>query len=180
MRRLLILLIAVQAVATVAEAQSLGEVARKEEARRKAVTSSGKVYTNENLRSDGSTPAPAAAAAPAAAPAATEPDKAAATPAETPDAKKDEASWRNRIKSERDALARAQIFAESLQSRINALTADFSARDDPYQRNQIGQDRQKALAELDRVRKEIAEHTKAISDIQEAARKAGVPVGWVR
>jgi hypothetical protein len=67
-----------------------------------------------------------------------------------------------------------------LQSRINALTTDFSARSDPAQRAQIGNDRQKALTELDRVKKEIAANTKAIADIQEEARKAGVPAGWVR
>jgi hypothetical protein len=30
------------------------------------------------------------------------------------------------------------------------------------------------------VRKEIADHIKAVADIQEDARKAGVPAGWVR
>jgi hypothetical protein len=179
MRRLLILLVAVQAVSAVAQAQSLGEVAKQEEARRKTVTSAGKVYTNDNLRSDGSTATPATATAPAATTAAADvPAPQAADKGQGP--KKDEAYWRDRVKSERDALSRAQIFADSLQSRINALTADFSAHDDPYQRNQIGQDRQKALDELDRVHKEIADHTKAISAIQEQARKAGVPAGWVR
>ena len=30
------------------------------------------------------------------------------------------------------------------------------------------------------MKKEIAEQTKAISDIEEEARKAGVPPGWLR
>ena len=80
----------------------------------------------------------------------------------------------------RAALDRSKIFADALQSRINALTTDFTNRDDPAQRAQIEVDRQRALAELDRVKKEIADQTKAISDIQEDARKAGVPPGWVR
>ena len=80
----------------------------------------------------------------------------------------------------RSALDRAKTFAEALQSRINALTADFAARSDPAQRAVIGTDRQKALAELDRVQKEIQDNTKAIADIQEEARKAGAPAGWVR
>ena len=82
--------------------------------------------------------------------------------------------------SARDSLRRAEIFAEALQSRINGLTADFTARDDPAQRAVIANDRQKALAELDRVKQEIQQHTKAIADIQEEARRAGVPAGWVR
>jgi len=53
-------------------------------------------------------------------------------------------------------------------------------RDDPAQRNVIAVDRQKALAELDRVKKEVAEHQKAITDTQEEGRRAGVPAGWLR
>jgi hypothetical protein len=176
MRSLLLSAAAVVVLTGSAAAQSLGDVARQEEARRKAVTSAGKVYTNDSLRTEPpvTAPAPATGTPAATAPNASEKREASQEP------KKDEAYWKQRIAAERTALSRAQLFAESLQSRINALTNDFSARDDPFQRNQIGQDRQKSLAELDRVRKEIADHTKAITDIQEEARKAGVPAGWVR
>ena len=78
------------------------------------------------------------------------------------------------------ALERAKTFAEALQSRINALNTDFVNRDDPAQRNVVAADRNKALAEMDRVKKEIEQHTKAIAGIQEEARRAGVPAGWVR
>jgi hypothetical protein len=70
--------------------------------------------------------------------------------------------------------------SEALQSRINALTTDFVNRDDPAQRNAIAAERQKALAELDRLKQEIVDHQKAISAIQDDARRAGVPAGWVR
>jgi len=172
MRSVLFSAAAVWVLTGTAAAQSLGDVARQEEARRKAVVSAGKVYTNDSLRAEPPGTAPAA-------PAATTPDKPEKRDT-SQEPKKDEAYWKQRIAAERTALSRAQLFAESLQSRINALTNDFSARDDPFQRNQIGQDRQKSIAELDRVRKEIADHTKAITDIQEEARKAGVPAGWVR
>lgn len=176
MRSLLLSAAAVVVLTGSAAAQSLGDVARQEEARRKALTSAGKVYTNDSLRAEPpvTAPAPATATPAATAPNASEKREGSQEP------KKDEPYWKQRIVAERTALSRAQLFAESLQSRINALTNDFSARDDPFQRNQIGQDRQKSLAELDRVRKEIADHTKAITDIQEEARKAGVPAGWVR
>ena len=178
MRRYLAFVIAALALgAPLCEAQSLGDVAKREEARRKTITSTSKVYTNDSLRPDGTSAAPAPPAAPAAKP---EPDKTAETKPAAADPKKDEKYWRSRITEQRDALGRSQTFAEALQSRINALTADFANRDDPFQRNQIAGDRQKALAELDRVKKEIADHTKAITDIQEEARKAGVPAGWVR
>ena len=91
-----------------------------------------------------------------------------------------EDAWRKRIATARDALSRAQVFAEALQSRINALTTDFANRDDPAQRNAIAAERQKALGELDRVKQEIVDYQKAISAIQDEARRAGVPAGWVR
>ncbi len=40
--------------------------------------------------------------------------------------------------------------------------------------------RAEALAELDRAKREIDQHTKAIAAVQDEARKAGVPPGWVR
>jgi len=100
------------------------------------------------------------------------------------DAKKDDTKtekyWRDRMDAAREDVRRNQAFAAALQSRINGLTADFSARDDPYQRAQIADDRQKALAELDRVNKAIDEGNKAIAGIEDEARRAMVPAGWIR
>jgi 3-oxoacyl-ACP reductase-like protein len=162
----------------------LADVAKAEEARREAVKKPSKVITNKDLRPDiskgspgvttvspvtDSTPANASPAAPAG----------AATPA-AGGAKQDQAYWGARMKEARDKVTRSQLFADSLQTRINSLTTDFVNRDDPAQRAKIETDRQTALAELDKVKKEIAEETKAITAIQDEARRAGVPVGWVR
>jgi hypothetical protein len=84
------------------------------------------------------------------------------------------------VAAERDAVSRSEILVEALQSRINALTTDFENRGDPAQRSVIAADRQKALAELERVKKEVEAHRQAITDIQEEARRAGVPAGWTR
>jgi hypothetical protein len=69
---------------------------------------------------------------------------------------------------------------DSLQSRINALQTDFVNRDDPAQRAKIEGDRKAALAELERVKKELDENTKKITAIEDEARRAGVPAGWLR
>jgi hypothetical protein len=155
--------------------QSLGNVAKETEAQRKTVKSTGKVYTNDTLKS---APAPSqpAPTTPAAEPSAS--GGADAKKAEP--VKADEATWRERIKTERDALARAESFATALQSQINGLYGEFTACQAPPQCNEVSAKRQKAIAELERVKKEIETHTKAIADIQEEARKAGVPAGWVR
>jgi len=170
-----------------ASAQSLGDIAKREEARRKQVKTPAKVYTNDDLRGDVVPPVTNAPSTPASTPNQPQPapTPAAGQPKEdnksaTEDPKKTEAYWKDRLTKARADLDRAKTFADALQSRINALTTDFAARSDPAQRAQIGSDRQKALAELDRVKKEIEANTKAIADIQEEGRKAGVPAGWVR
>jgi hypothetical protein len=193
MRRVTVGCLAVALLSAVAAsplAQTLGDVAKQEAERRKALGASGKVYTNDNLRSEpppvASPAAPPAAASPAApAPVAasgqTPAGQASATPAPAAESvPMTEDAWRKRIAAARDTLSRAQIFAEALQSRVNALTTDFVNRDDPAQRDAIGAERQKAMSELDRVKGEIADHQKAIATIQDEARRAGVPPGWVR
>jgi hypothetical protein len=162
-------------------AQSLGDVAKEEAARRKAVAKPGKTYTNESLKPVEPAETPAVKDAPAATPpAGASADKPAADQKPADGASKGEAYWKDRLQKERDTVSRGELFAESLQTRINALTTDFVNRDDPAQRAQIANDRDRALAELERVKKEIADHKKAIADIQEEGRKAGVPAAWLR
>jgi hypothetical protein len=79
-----------------------------------------------------------------------------------------------------DQLNRSRLFGEALQSRINGLWADFVARDDPAQRAVIEADRNVAIAELERVRSDVARNEQAIADLEEEARRAGVPPGWLR
>jgi septal ring-binding cell division protein DamX len=169
------------------QAQSLGDLARKEEDRRKTVAP-GKVYTNDSLPRTAAPPAVAAAPAPSA------PDAASSAPGQarkpgpadpatqSPVAgiKKDEAYWRGRLQAERDGLERAKVLLAALQSRANALQADFVNRDDPAQRSVLFSERQRALAELDRTGLEIEQRTKAAADLQEEARRAGVPAAWYR
>lgn len=165
-------------VALAQQTPTLGELALKEQERRKALKAAGKVLTKQDLPK---TPAVAPPAAPVKTPAteqkpAGKPDEPAAKPQDD----KDEAWWRQRMAHMRDELRRNEMFAEALQSRINALTNDFASRDDPYQRARIADDRQKAMAELDRVRSEIELQTKKIGETEEEARRAGVPPGWLR
>ena len=167
-----------------AHAQSLAEVARREAERRKALKGDGKVYTNKDLVGGAPapagivTPAPSAPATPAAGQA---PGQTEADPSNEPESpQKDEKYWRERITEARERLAQSEILQAALESRLNALATDFVNRDDPAQRSVITTDRQKAQAQLDRTKKDIEAHKKEIADIQEEARKAGVPAGWLR
>ncbi len=169
-------------------AQSLADLAKKADESRKGAK--GKVYTNKDVGDIPPAAAPQTNAATDAKPATT--TTPAGTPASggastTPDAAadksaapKDQAAWAERMKTLRGKLDRDRAFAAALQSQINGLNADFVNRDDPAQKSIIEQNRNKALAELARVQKDVTADTKAISDAEEEARKSGVPVGWLR
>jgi hypothetical protein len=161
-----------------ASAQSLAAVARKEEARRKDVKQSSKVITNKDLRPVNTPPPPVQP--PAATPAAPAEGTPAAAPDEAQQREQDEQAWRSKMADARQALERSQMYADALQSKINALWADFTARDNPVERSQIEVERKRAIAEQDRVKGEIEAQKKAIADLEEEARKAGIPPGWIR
>ena len=196
-----LVLVGILAAAVSASAQSLADVARKESDRRDAVKGSGKTFTNSDLKPvpqpKDTAAEPAATEADAAKPAdepATKPtdEASAAKPgadaAAKPDASKDSAAketrdqawWSKRMADLREQLERDQTFRDALQNRIDALSTDFVNRDDPAQRNVIANDRQKALTELDRVKKAIEDGRKAIPALEEEARREGVPAGWLR
>jgi len=174
-----------------ASAQSLADIARQEAARRKAVNAPVKVYTNDSLvkipgetipTPPGTAPVmPGPATDPSAKPAADSPPSSGAVPG-TPvsDPMKTPEYWRKRLGDVRDQRDRNKVYLEALQSRINGLWADFTARDDPAQRALIAADRQRAMNELDRLTKEQQELEKQTASIEEEARRAGVPPGWLR
>jgi hypothetical protein len=84
------------------------------------------------------------------------------------------------VKQLQTALDRDESYTGALQTQINSLNADFASRDDPAQRALIGQNRQKALAELNRLKDAIVKDKKALDDLNDQARRAGVPPGWLR
>jgi hypothetical protein len=167
-------------------AQSLGDVAKKEEERRKAVGEAGKVYTNKDLPNvpAASTPAPPQQATPETKidAAKDKPKDASAADKAKPatETVKDQAYWAERKKTLESQLGRDQTLSDALQSRINGLTTDFVNRSDPAQRAIIERDRQKALAELNNLKKQIDDDKKALAGFEEEARRAGVPPGWLR
>ena len=163
----------------------LADVARQERERRAAISEEdrAKVYTNDDLRGGPrlttavTVPQPAETDPPL--PSAAPPDTAQAeTLTEEPD--RDEAYWRGRITAAREAKQRAELVAAALQNRVDGLWAQFTARDDPFQRATIEQDRLDALDELASTQADVERLDQEIRDIREEARRAGVPAGWLR
>jgi hypothetical protein len=189
-------------------AQSLAEVARAEAERRRAITLPSRAYTNKDLKPVRPAPSPpdgtndtepphaarsgrdtpgreTSRSARGAAPAKDDVEPNGDQPVDTDAGEErrrgeDEGHWRRRMADAHGQVDRNRTFAEALQSRINALSADFSARDDPAQRAAIKTQLNKALAELERVRAELEEQEQGVTDLEEEARRAGVPPGWLR
>jgi hypothetical protein len=177
-----------------AAGQSLGDVARREAERRKAIKGPVSVYTNDNVRpavasEPGTAPVSPVPAAPAAGapgtpgeavtPAAGAPAAAGAAEA-AKEPKQDREYWRKRMDDLQSQRDRSAFMMDAVQSRINGLWADFTARDDPAQRAVIESDRNRALSELERMKKDQAALDKKIADLYEEARRANVPPGWLR
>ena len=175
------------------QSQSLADLAKKEEERRKANPDAGKVYTNKDLNAV--PPAPAGTSTAGATKDTKEPkdpkdskdskDPKAASDDKAKDANakepaKDKAYWAGRLKTLQDQVDQNQTLVDAMQTRINALSTDFVNRDDPAQRSVIERDRQKALSELTRLKQAVVDGKKAIATLEEEARRAGVPPGWLR
>jgi hypothetical protein len=160
---------------------TIGELAQREALRRTLLPKSTRSYSNNDLVAWSSplgAPALASgAAAPDAPPAATADPADPKPPVEAPH---DEAWWSGRITNARGTLTRDTMLSEAVQSRINALTSDVTSRDDPAQKAQLDYERRQAIGELDRLQKAIVSDKKDIADIEEDARKQGVPAGWIR
>jgi hypothetical protein len=161
--------------AAYAQTPTLGELAKREQERRKAVKAPAKVLTAEQVPKI-VTPTPATL--PGGAPADPKAEKPGGEVKDDP--AQQEAAWKARMSALREELRRGEMFAEALQTRINSLSADFTSRDDPYQRQKVADERLKALAELDRVKADIELVKKKVADAEEEARRAGVPPGWLR
>ena len=165
------------------QAPSLVEVAQKEKERRAAIAATSRVYTNDDLGggprlTTGTTPTRQPAPSPepvvtsAATPSTGEPESARE--------ERGEDYWLNRVTTARTEKRRAEVTAAALQNRIDGLWAVLTARDDPFQRAGIEQDRFEAIRLLETTQTEIRRLDREIQDIQEEARRANVPPGWLR
>ncbi|HJN44667.1 MAG: hypothetical protein CL477_04640 [Acidobacteria bacterium] len=168
-------------------AQSLTEIARQEKLRREALAEKAaaenlvpKVYTDADLRGGGRLTTTNVQPVP---PVTSETDAEATPPDEDTletGGPLTEEQWRDRISTVRQEQERAQLLAEALQSRVDGLWADFTARDNPVERTGIEQNRLAAEDELENTIAAIADLDQELADIQDEARRANVPPGWLR
>jgi hypothetical protein len=176
-------------VGTAAYAQSLADVARQEQERRKAVTTPARVYTEADVLKNA--PLTTAAARPepardqsAGADAATADGKAATPTADAKDKDqglpKDEASWRGRMDQARDDLARSRRLLAAMEEQLVSLGIKASSAAIAGQKAPDPARQQEAAKEVERLRADVRKYSDALSQLEGDARSTGIPPGWVR
>jgi hypothetical protein len=176
MRRSIRLTLLATALASPLAAQSLGEVAARTNKERKGAPA--KVYTNDDLdaarsapegQGSVSTPGTAAAA----------PSGPAPAPAPTMDPAQ---RWRRDAKARRDGIVRSETKVAAIQARIDSLLLDMNPTNvgDPNRLQTVEAEKAKAMSDLEVAKAELAQARQALEDLEEDARKNGIPPGWLR
>jgi hypothetical protein len=170
-----------------AQQPSLADVAKKTQAQRKTTKKPTRVYTNADV--------PVTAPATAATSTEVSATPKEGTPADgtapaDPNAKPgdaagvtsaDEASWRSRIGSAREAVSRAKLQLEGMRTRVLHLqTAKALNNGDVNEKAAVASQQGAALQEFDRLRADVEKYQKALTDVEAEARAKNVPAGWLR
>jgi len=170
------------AAAAVARAQSLGEVAAREQEKKARKPPTGaRVYTDEDLKKARESGSGAVTVLPAVAGVGTasreEVDGASAT------ARDKEKYWRGKAAERREAVRKADARVQELETRISALRVDITPGVNVQAPNRL-QTLDRALREaqdaLDAARREAASARQALADLEDEARRAGALPGWIR
>jgi len=196
--RLTILLAAVLALLlgapSASRAQSLGDVAKKEQEKqeKKKKEKSGKppakVYTEEDLKKARESESGAVTVLPengnlASGAASSGDDEVVSGEGRPPGGRRrTEAYWRDRATRARDAVNEADAKVKDLEARVVALRNDMNPvnTQDPNRLQTRDRDLREAIDSLDAARRDADAARKAVADLEEEARRAGALPGWVR
>jgi hypothetical protein len=156
--------------------QSLADVARKAEADRNATSDRppAKVYTDKDLRAVAPVPPPPTAKnATSSTPATSSADK-------LPSGAKDEVYWRDRMRPLRERLDSTRALADKTKRQAEAL---MRAADRCFAVGIVCEDYTESLRLTDEhkaLSADVARAERDVAALEEEARQAGVPPGWLR
>jgi hypothetical protein len=176
-----------------APAQSLGELAKAEAARRANVKKAAQAITDKDIK-------PAAPAAPAAPTSASTTDSAAAASADpaagAPPAgeggeavpepmkareKRDEPYWRKRFTETREAVARAQQDAANMQARIAAIDVEMQdSKLSAVRKSELNVERDGALLALKRFKQDATDLGGELANLEKRAQEAKIDPAWTK
>jgi hypothetical protein len=153
---------------------SLADAARRSRELKKDAGKSGKVFTNDNLPTEGGVSTVGVASAAVA-----EDDKTGDGSEHAE--KHDEKTWRERFAKLRDKLAKDQADLDLLQRELGVV--DLQAYNDPMkalQQNLTRSDINAKTAKIDQMTKQVEADKQAIADAEDELRRSGGDVGWAR
>lgn len=184
MRLQLPLALLLLATAGITSAQSLGELAQKEKERRKAAAGAGsQSYTNDDLPKG----KPASSPSPAPGKGAATPRPGAPPPAATSDLAASESSWRQQAQSARDAITAAEQGVAQAEKALGSVRTGVSQplpsdglRQTPPNGMLKEPSHEDAERNLAAARAALAQAKAAFADLEERARRASIPPGWLR
>lgn len=167
-----------------AAAQSLGDVARQEHARREQIKAPTKVLTNADLPTSAAVPPPApgdtapSTEAPAGSAVVERETRPAGPPAPAPPGD-DEAGWKARAAQVNGAYAEAQAAARLLSALSDRLGLEMQASN-PAIAQRAATERAEVKARLAEAGQKQAAALEAQQAFQREARAAGVPPAWIQ
>jgi hypothetical protein len=164
-------------------ASDVADVAKKEKERRAKIEKSGKTYTNKDVdklkKKDNVTDDNSAQSQPSDEDQATASDDDSA--AQTQDDANSEEYWRNRYKEAKDKVAELQAEFDRTQTNLNQMQSSLAATGGSQLPGDAGGDAFRTLmAHRDEVKQQLDDAKAALDGLEDEARKAGVPPGWVR
>lgn len=93
----------------------------------------------------------------------------------------DEEYWKGRYNETAEDLRAAEEKLQKLQEEMNGLRIAFYAEQDGVAgRPKINSEIERQFEEIEAAKKKVEDSKQALENLEEEARKAGVPPGWVR
>jgi hypothetical protein len=197
MKRLMLLVLAVLAVAPCLRAESLGDVAKREEERRKKIEASGKGasqviketelwQTKGKLANEGGSAPAAAADSPSVSSTSSlasrksDTSRSNSSPAGSNSGSSDEQAWRQRAASARQELAAAQSAYDQAMKEQLGPGAWLDHQDDDANQRALMAAMQELKAKQDAAKQRLDKAKAALDNLEEDARRAGALPGWIR
>lgn len=167
------------ALAVALQAQSLGDLAKKEKERREAI-GQVRVITGEEAARYSTGQAEEPATAESAPPAEKEAAAGAADPDEPVDFEgRPESFWRKTMAEARLAVKDLERERDTLVLKINQLQDQFYKQSDGFHREDIQRELQKSYYLQDLNKENLAKARDALADLEKEARRSGALPGWI-
>jgi hypothetical protein len=162
----------------------LAEAARKAREQKKDAPKAAKVFTNDDIPTQGAVST--VGQAPTDTSADTSSDASTSTSTPAPAAANDEKAWKDKFAELRHKLEQDQAELDVLQRESGVSMLQYyggdpqKAAQDQNSQQPLGEAYQKKISKIDAKKKDVEADQQAISDAEDELRKAGGDPGWAR